>query len=313
VRILWYNGEQGNGNNLEVDMKIVLAKEMGLCHGVRRALEMVEESAGRGQVLRTLGDIVHNPQAVERLRSLGIEVASNLEEVGPGQLAVVTAHGAPPEVFDRAEERNIPVLDVTCPLVRRVQRLAQEMAETGYGVIICGDPKHAEVRGILGYAGAKAVAGRTLEEVAECAVARGVGVPWDDHSRLAILFQTTQREQVYQTFVTSLARQVMAHIRELCIFNTVCAAVARREPAAQRLAGEVDVVIVVGGQHSANTRHLAETCTAAGVATYHIERAEELRPEWFEDRRRVGVTAGTSTPDQAVAAVVDRLRFFGGS
>lgn len=292
-------------------MEIVLADEMGFCRGVRRALEMVEEAAGRGQGLRTLGDIVHNPQAVERLRPLGVETAENLDELGPGEVAVVTAHGAPPEVFEQAETRGIPLLDATCPLVERVQRLAREMARAGYGVVICGDPQHAEVRGILGYAGSEAVAGRTLEEVTRCAVARGMESPWTRHRRLAILFQTTQREQIYQAFVADLAQRAMAHIRELRVFNTVCAAVARREPAARRLAEQVDVIVVVGGRHSANTRHLAETCAASGAPTYHIERAEELQPGWFEGRQRVGVTAGTSTPDETVAEVVARLRLIG--
>lgn len=293
-------------------MEIVLAEEMGFCHGVRRAVEMAEEAAREGKAIRTLGDLVHNPQVVERLRRLGVEVVDSLEEVGPEQVAMVTAHGAPPEVFAEAGKRGLALLDATCPLVERVQRLAQEMAGEGYGVVLCGDPDHVEVRSILGHAGEGAVAGRTLEEARENARGRGLPLPWQTHRRLAVLFQTTQREEVYRTFVSDLAREAMGRLRELRIFNTVCAAVARREPAARKLAAEVEAVVVVGGRHSANTRHLAESCAAVGAPTYLIERAEEIRPEWLAGRRRVGVTAGTSTPDETVAEVVEHLRRLGG-
>jgi 4-hydroxy-3-methylbut-2-enyl diphosphate reductase len=298
---------------LEVDVEIFLAKEMGFCQGVRRALEMAEEAAGSGRQVRTLGDIVHNPQVVERLRQLGVEVVPGLEGVGPGEVAMVTAHGAPPQVVVEAAARGVELLDATCPLVQRVQRLAQQMAGAGYGVLICGDPEHAEVLGILGHAGVAAAAGRTLSEVRAYVAAHGLPEPWTSHRRLAVLFQTTQREDVYQAFVCELGQAVLTRLREVRVFNTVCAAVARREPSARALARRVDVVVVVGGRSSANTRHLAQTCAAAGVPTHHIERAEELRRDWFAAVRRVGVTAGTSTPDETVAEVVERLRSFGGA
>jgi len=289
-------------------MEIILAQELGFCQGVRRALEMAEEAARAGQQVRTLGDIVHNPQVVERLERQGVQVVAGLESVGANEVAMVTAHGAPPEVAAQATARGIPLLDATCALVQRVQHLAQEMAEAGYAVVICGDPAHVEVRGILGHAGAGGTAGRTLDEVRAYAAARGLPEPWDAQRRLAVLFQTTQREDVYRSFVAELAQVAMARLRELRVLNTVCVAVARREPAARRLAQQVDVVLVVGGRTSANTRHLAESCAATGVPTYHVERADEVRAEWFAGAQRVGVTAGTSTPDETVAQVVAQVR-----
>lgn len=293
-------------------MEIILAAEMGFCRGVRRALDMAEEAVKEGQQVRTLGDIVHNPQVVARLQQLGVEVVAELGEVEPGEVAMVTAHGAPPQVFAEAARRGIQLLDASCPLVEHVQQLAQEMTEAGYGVAICGDPDHVEVRGILGHAGGQAVAGRSMEEVRSYAEQHKLPLPWEVRRRLAVLFQTTQREQVYRTFVADLAQAAMPHVRELRVFNTVCAAVSRREPSVRQLARGVDVVVVVGGRHSANTRHLAETCRAVGVPAYHIEQAEELLPEWFQGVRRVGVTAGTSTPDETVGEVVERLRLLGG-
>jgi 4-hydroxy-3-methylbut-2-enyl diphosphate reductase len=289
-------------------MEIILAKELGFCRGVRRALEMAEKAAARGQQVRTLGEIVHNPQVVEHLARTGVRVVAGLGEVGAGEVAMVTAHGAPPEVAALAQAQGVALLDATCPLVERVQRLAQEMAESGFGVVICGDPAHAEVRGILGHAGPGAAAGRSLAEVRAYVAANALAEPWTARRRLAVLFQTTQREDVYRAFVCELAQETMDHLHELRVFNTVCAAVARREPSARRLAQRVDVVVVVGGRQSANTRHLAETCAATGVPTFHIERAAELQREWFAHARRVGVTAGTSTPDETVADVVAQLR-----
>ncbi|MBN1483988.1 MAG: 4-hydroxy-3-methylbut-2-enyl diphosphate reductase [Chloroflexia bacterium] len=292
-------------------MEIILAKEMGFCRGVRRALDMVQQAAQSGQQVRTLGDLVHNPQVVERLQSLGVQVVRDLEEVQAGQLAVVTAHGAPPAVFEQAQARDIALLDATCPLVEQVQKLAREMAQAGYGIVVCGDPGHVEVRGILGYAGTGAVAGRTLAEARSCAQQQELPLPWIEQRRLALLFQTTQREQVYRAFVSELVDEALAQLRELRVLNTVCAAVSQREPAARELAQRVDVVVVVGGKHSANTRHLAESCSAVGVPTYHIEQAEELEAEWFTGVQQVGVTAGTSTPDETVEAVIERLRVLG--
>ncbi len=293
-------------------MEVVLGKEMGFCQGVRRALEMAERAADAGEVVRTLGDIVHNPQVVERLRRRGVEVVDSVAGVGPGQVAMVTAHGAPPEVVAQAQAAGVRLLDATCPLVQRVQRLARDMAAAGYGVVVCGDPAHPEVQGILGHAGAGAVAGRTLDEVRRQAAGRGLADPWLARRRLAVLFQTTQRREVYRAFVCELAQAAVDRLGELRVCNTVCAAVARREPAARRLARQVEAVVVVGGRHSANTRHLAETCAACGTPTYAVESADELRPEWFAGVQRVGVTAGTSTPAEAVAEVVERLQALGG-
>ncbi len=292
-------------------MEIVVSREMGFCQGVRRALELAKKAAGEGQTVRTLGAIVHNPQVVEQLRQVGVEVVKELGQLQPGEVGMVTAHGVPPALFEQARERGIPLLDATCSLVGHVQRLAQEMAGAGYGVVICGDPGHAEVRGILGYAGEGSAAGRTLEEVRAFCAERDLEEPWAKHRRLAVLMQTTQRRQVYQTFVAELTEHFLPDLLELRVLNTVCAAVARREPAAHELALQVDVVVVVGGRTSANTRHLAETCAAAGTPTFQIEQADELRPEWFQGARRVGITAGTSTPDETVAAVVERLRGWG--
>ncbi|MBN1954668.1 MAG: 4-hydroxy-3-methylbut-2-enyl diphosphate reductase, partial [Anaerolineae bacterium] len=123
-------------------MEIILAQELGFCQGVRRALEMAEEAARAGRQVRTLGDIVHNPQVVERLERQGVRVVGGLEAVGGDEVAMVTAHGAPPEIAAQAAARGIALLDATCALVQRVQHLAQEMAEAGYAVVICGDPEH---------------------------------------------------------------------------------------------------------------------------------------------------------------------------
>ncbi len=293
-------------------MEIVLAKEMGFCHGVRRAIQLAEEAAQEGGPVYTLGEIVHNPQVVERLERLGVRVIADLDEAEPGSTVMVTAHGAPPEVMAEAERRGITLLDATCPLVLRVHRLVQEMVEAGYRVVICGDPGHVEVHGILGHAGPMAVAGRTLEEVRTYAAERGLPLPWEAHRRLVVVFQTTQRQEVYRTFVADLAQEALPRLREMRILNTVCAAVARREPAARQLARSVDLVIVVGGRRSANTRHLAETCAGTGVPTHHIERAAELRKEWFAGVQRVGIAAGTSTADETVNQVIQRLREIGG-
>jgi 4-hydroxy-3-methylbut-2-enyl diphosphate reductase len=212
----------------------------------------------------------------------------------------ITAHGAGPEVLAAARARGAEVIDTTCPIVTRSQRWAKKMAEAGFTVLIFGDPDHREVKGVLGWAGSNALALR-----------EGDPIPDDLPSRLAIISQTTQSPERFAEFAARLMQQRLGQIGELRVINTLCDVTSSQQAATRELAQEVELMLVVGGRNSANTRHLLDVCREEGATAYHVESPDELPAEWLQGCSRVGVTAGASTPDSAVEAVVRRIQAIG--
>lgn len=276
-------------------MEILLAKDMGFCWGVRRAIDIMEKATEeRGEIL-SVGPIVHNPQVVEELEAKGIRMDVKPEDAS--RPVAITAHGVGPDVLAEVRSTGAEVIDGTCPIVTRSQRWARKMAQAGFTVLVFGDPNHREVKGVLGWAGSKGLAVRD-------------GDPLPNHlpSRVAVISQTTQSPQRFADFVSQLMRERVGQISELRLINTLCNVTSSQQAAARELAEEVDLMLVVGGKNSANTRHLLEVCQEQGVNAYHIETDFEIQPQWLTGVDRVGVTAGASTPDSAVEAVVERIR-----
>jgi (E)-4-hydroxy-3-methyl-but-2-enyl pyrophosphate reductase len=281
-----------------VAVEILLARDMGFCWGVRRAIDMMEKAAHkRGQII-SLGPVVHNPQVVASLGEKGVQVANNLESVDGAPVAI-TAHGVGPTVLEEAHARGLDVVDTTCPIVTRSQRWARKLAKSGFTVIVYGDADHREVKGVLSWAGTRGLA--LTEESLD-------SLPEELLSRVAVISQTTQSPARFAAFVARLLEQHLDRINELRVINTLCGVTANQQTAARELAQEVNLMLVIGGRNSANTRHLVEICQQEGVETHHIETAVELEPDWFDGRKRVGVTAGASTPASAVEAVVQRIQ-----
>ena len=275
-------------------MEIERASEMGFCFGVRRAIELVEKAAGERGPLQTLGALVHNRQVVDRLALCGVSVAASLDEL-QGNIVAIASHGVGPEGMEQVRIRGFEVIDATCPFVRKAQVVAKRLGKAGFWVLVFGDAAHPEVRGVLGWAGENASA--SLE------------VPHLDKlpRRLGILCQTTQNQERFAEFVAGVISHKSAKFTELRIFNTICDATSKHQVAALALAGRVDLMFVVGGQDSANTKRLARICADTGVTTYHIEAAAEVDPRWLRGHYRVGVTAGASTPDEVIDEVVRAL------
>lgn len=275
-------------------MEIERASEMGFCFGVRRAIELVEKAAGERGPLQTLGALVHNRQVVDRLALRGVSVAASLDEL-QGNIVAIASHGVGPEGMEQVRIRGFEVIDATCPFVRKAQVVAKRLGKAGFWVLVFGDAAHPEVRGVLGWAGENASA--SLE------------VPHLDKlpRRLGILCQTTQNQERFAEFVAGVISHKSAKFTELRIFNTICDATSKHQVAALALAGRVDLMLVVGGQDSANTKRLARICADTGVPTYHIEAAAEVDPRWLRGHYRVGVTAGASTPDEVIDEVVRAL------
>lgn len=275
-------------------MEIIVARNAGFCFGVKRALEIVTRAAERtARPVHTLGPLIHNPQEMARLGERGVRQAGSLDDVQEGAV-VLSAHGVDPAVEARARERGLEVIDATCPFVKRAHAHIRTLSEEGYRVVILGDRGHREVEGLAARASGRA---DIVTSVAEAEA-----LPLAD--RCGLVVQTTQRPEALREVAGALALRC----RELRVFNTICEATVDRQESARQLAGRTDVMIVVGGRNSANTRRLREICAATGTPTHHVETAAELQSAWVSGAKRVGVTAGASTPDWVIEQVVARLR-----
>jgi len=279
-------------------MQVEKARELGLCFGVRRAVDMVREAASRHGSLQTLGPIAHNRVLLQELAALRVETVDSVEQLR-GPAVVISAHGVSPSVSRQLQARGLIAIDTTCPNVARAQHIVARLADEGFTIVIFGDSSHTEVRGLLGWAGEKGMAALSVPGLPE--------LTRPGHRRkLAVISQTTQRLEDFTDFARQLCSAVMGETDELRVVNTLCDTTVRRQAAAAELAGRVDMMLVIGGHHSANTRRLAETC-ASVVETHHIETAEEMDEGWFAGRLRVGLTAGASTPDSIIDEIASRL------
>jgi (E)-4-hydroxy-3-methyl-but-2-enyl pyrophosphate reductase len=273
--------------------EIKLARVAGFCFGVQRAVDKVVQArhAQSGEIT-SLGPIVHNNQVLSRLRAEGVETAADLGEVRQGTV-ILSAHGVAPSTLAEARAKGLRVLDVTCPFVTRVHRTAQQLVEQGYQLLLLGDPGHTEVKGIVGAVDGKMTVVGGPEDVRKLKLGRKVG----------IVTQTTQKAEDFAAVVAEVCKTTF----DVRAYNTICNATDELQDAAVDLAREVDVVIVVGGRNSANTRRLKEICEAEGVPAHHVETHTEIEEAWLENANTVGVTAGASTPDWLIEDVIRRL------
>jgi 4-hydroxy-3-methylbut-2-enyl diphosphate reductase len=277
-------------------MEILIAKGAGFCFGVKRALDIAFTRAGKKQRgVYTFGPLIHNPQVIEKLRAEGIEPIEDLHHEGIHAL-IIRTHGIPVDLMKEASRMGYEIIDATCPFVKKAQHYAKLLSEDGYQVIILGDREHAEVKGLISYAGKDTIVIDGKEELPHL------------KSRVGIVVQTTQPVEGLQRLVG----KVIAESKEMKVHNTICNSTALRLKETEEMAKKVDVMVVVGGKNSANTTQLAGLCTSLPVTTYHIETAAELKNEWFEGVKRVGITAGASTPDWIIKEVKDWINDRGG-
>lgn len=272
--------------------EIRVASEAGACYGVERALQMVEAAAdARSGAVHTLGPLIHNPRVVSDLAERGVTVVGSPEEAA-GDALLLRTHGVTPDEEARARELCSSVLDATCPFVKKVHLAAERLSSEGYQVVVVGEAGHPEVEATLPHAPGARVVG-SAEEVAALPRARKVGV----------VVQTTARRALLDEVVTAL----LGSAEEVRVINTICEATSGHQAAADELAAEADVMVVIGGRNSANTTRLAEISAARCPRTHHIEGADELVASWFEGADVIGITAGASTPASQIEAVRARI------
>lgn len=279
-----------------MSLKVEKAAGIGFCMGVRRAIEILEKVTVEHGGVETLGAVVHNQQVLRRLAEIGVSIVDNVSQL-KGDIVVVSSHGVGPKVIEEIKSRNIEVVDTTCPFVKRAQVAARRLAEAGFFTIVFGDVGHPEVKGILGWAGDRGMA--TQDAATFIAI--------DNPPRhLGVLSQTTQIGADFAFFVREIIDYALVKDSEIRIIDTICHDIRRRQSDTLALAKESDLVLVVGGQTSANSRHLFELC-AKITQTYLIEKADEIKKSWLQDKSQIGVTSGASTDEQTINEVVARL------
>ncbi|MDW8095163.1 MAG: 4-hydroxy-3-methylbut-2-enyl diphosphate reductase [Aquificaceae bacterium] len=280
--------------------EILIAEHAGFCFGVRRAINLAEESLSTmepGKELYSMGPLIHNPQEVKRLEEKGLRMLTHEDGLSQNSVVLVRSHGIPPQKERELLSKGVRIVDATCPFVKAVHEAVVKLSKEGYFVVLIGEKEHPEVVGTLGY-------------LQECG-GRGVVVESRDDLRevlgkdkVGIVAQTTQNEQFFKEVVGEIALWA----REVKIINTICNATSERQEDVYQLAPQVDVMIVIGGKNSGNTRRLYQIAKSLNPNSYHIETSEELKKEWFNGVRKVGITAGASTPDWVIQSVVQRVK-----
>lgn len=279
-------------------MKIIMAEHAGFCFGVKRAVDAIEKALENSKEVWTIGLPIHNPQEVSRLEAKGLRVANNEKEIPDGAEILIRAHGEPLSVIKNLQSRNIKVQDMTCPFVKKAQDMAENLSRENYFIILLGDKNHPEIKGILGHVADE----KNAEVIADEDEAENIM----HRSKIALISQTTQREERFSKVAGILARKCS----ELHACNTICKATAERQDAVKELVknNNVDGVILIGGKTSANTGKLRDVIKSQNnkieVLWVEDENEIELNLDWFKNKNLVGIAAGASTP----AWLIDKIK-----
>ena len=279
-------------------MKVTLAKTAGFCYGVKRAVELAEQTAQSGRPCVMLGSIIHNDHVINHFKEQGMDSVRETDQVPPGCAVLIRSHGEAKAVYDRLEAQGTPVIDATCPCVARIHKLVQEAEERGRQPVIIGLPTHPEVVAIAGWCKAPVVLQDA--EALEKWLAEGEN---RREMPLTFVFQTTSTRSAWKN-CEKIAKKECTNAE---LFDTICNATARRQSEAQKLAAQSDVMIVIGDHQSSNTRHLAELCKQQCSRVYWIEQAEELPVDALAGATCVGITAGASTPGWIIKEVKTKM------
>ena len=274
-------------------MKIQLASSYGFCFGVKRAIKIAEEHQGSV----TYGPLIHNKDEINRLQEgFGIGIARSIEDVNTDDAVVIRTHGIPKNELSQLKAQDNKIIDATCPYVTTPQNIVSKMSEEGYSIVIFGDRNHPEIKGVVSYAKDLRNAFIVEDEKA----LEGLPIL----SKVALVAQTTRKPEDFLKIVNAL---ILKH-KEVRVFNTICNATFENQDAAAELAKDADVMIVIGGKHSSNTKQLHSICKSYCDDSYLIENENELESSWFEGKTLCGISAGASTPDWIVQNVIDKIQ-----
>ena len=289
----------GNGEHTGAKLRVILGSPRGFCAGVERAIDIVERALEKyGPPVYVRHEIVHNKRVVETLRAKGAVFVEEIDEVPVGAVTIFSAHGVAPKVESHAAQRDLHVIDATCPLVSKVHKQGQRYSEKGYEVVLIGHRGHPEVEGTMGQVQAKVHLVGSVKDV--------LAIRPKDPNKLSYVTQTTLSVDDTRDIINALEENfpniVGPDVRDICY------ATQNRQTAVRRLVEVSDAVLVVGASNSSNSNRLREIGEAIGVPSYLIEDAEALDPSWLVGAKSVGITAGASAPEELVSELVDRLR-----
>jgi 4-hydroxy-3-methylbut-2-enyl diphosphate reductase len=273
-------------------MKVMIAQKCGFCHGVRNAIRVAKQTLKTKRNVYCLGPIIHNRDMVKQLSKNGLKTVDNVDEIKSGTV-LIRSHGAAPEQIKKLKEKGLDIVDATCVLVKRVQHIASEFEKEGYKVVIIGEEDHPEVQAVVGCA----------EDVIVIADEDDVQrLP--KQTKLGVVCQTTQSPENFGRILGAIGQYDFS---ELKVINTLCKEAIKRQESAVQLCKQVDIMFVLGGLESANTKRLAELCKTVNEQTYHLQNWDELDKNLLSDTKTAGVTAGASTPDWIIEEFVKNL------
>jgi len=278
-------------------MEIIVAKMAGFCFGVKRAIDIAFQIANeKRKGVYTLGPIIHNPQVVEMLKEKGIIPIEDIKAKKDIRALIIRTHGIPLHLSKEISSIGCEIIDATCPFVKKAQYYAKLLMEEGYQVVILGEKNHPEVKGLMSYANNDVIVVDSKTPLPKF------------KKRVGIVVQTTQSLEALKKVLSD----AIEHANEIKVYNTICNSTALRLKETEKMARKVDVMLVVGGKNSANTTQLTRLCKSLSVPTYHIETSSEIKEAWIKNAKKLGITAGASTPEWIIKEVEKRIRDIGG-
>jgi len=270
-------------------MKVQLATSYGFCFGVKRAIELAEKHTNSA----TMGPLIHNQNEIDRLKNdYNVGLYKNLEDVKDNQTVIIRTHGIPKNDLKFLRAKDSKVINATCPFVTTPQQIVKKMSKEGYSILIFGDWDHPEVKGVQSY-------GEDQEDVHIALTPSEVSKIKFKHDKVATIAQTTKKKEKYLEIVNAL----ILKNKEVRVFNTICDATLENQDAARELSSQVDIMVVIGGKNSSNTKQLHSICQENCKNSYLIENEKDLQDTWFTNKKTCGLTAGASTPDWVIQAV----------
>jgi (E)-4-hydroxy-3-methyl-but-2-enyl pyrophosphate reductase len=273
-------------------MNVLVAEKCGFCHGVRNAISVAERILAEENDVYSLGPIIHNRDVVKRLAKNGLKTVDNVEDIKSGTV-LIRSHGAAPEQIAKLRGKGLNIVDATCVLLKRVQHIARELEMDGYKVVVIGDENHPEVKAVVGCV-------RDVVVIADESDLHKL----PGNAKLGVVCQTTQSPDHFGKMLSAMGREGFS---ELKVINTLCKEAIKRQESAVQLCRQVDLMFVLGGLESANTRRLAELCKEVNSQTFHLQNWNELDKSVLADKKTAGVTAGASTPDWIINEFVKNL------
>jgi 4-hydroxy-3-methylbut-2-enyl diphosphate reductase len=274
-------------------MKIELAKKYGFCFGVKRAIKIAEET----QNASTYGPLIHNRLEIDRLKNdFNVNLKNNISDFQQGDKAIIRTHGIEKKDIKLLQQKKVELIDATCPFVKKPQEIVKKMSDLGYDIVIFGDKEHPEIKGVKSYSNHNAYVVLSINDLKKIKL----------KEKIVLVSQTTRKISNF----LEISNFLITHYKEVRVFNTICNATFENQLEAKQLSEKADIMIVIGGKNSSNTKQLVKICLENCIDSYHIESTKEIQKGWFYNKKLCGITAGASTPDwiiKNISEIIEKI------